>query len=272
MNAVAKLPENSLIVRMATRYGVDPDKMVHTLKETAFKGNVTNEQLMALLIVAERYSLNPWLKEIYAFPSQGGGIVPIVGLDGWSRIINSDPQFDGMEFVDQLDEKGAVISIECVIHRKDRTHATRAREYMAECKRDTPPWKSHPRRMLRHKALIQCARLAFGFVGVFDHDEAERILEAEANTGNARLGFEEANPKEVEAHFNAIVDILNADKDEYFIAEMLRDYSATYLNPSPEVALAVADKLKRDGIINKAKFAAYMKLERPPEGDEKIPL
>jgi hypothetical protein len=32
--------------------------------------------------------------------------------------------------------------------------------------------------MLRHKALVQCARLAFGLVGIHDHDEAKRILEA----------------------------------------------------------------------------------------------
>jgi hypothetical protein len=30
--------------------------------------------------------------------------------------------------------------------------------------------------MLRHKAMIQCARLAFGFVGIYDQDEAERIV------------------------------------------------------------------------------------------------
>ena len=32
--------------------------------------------------------------------------------------------------------------------------------------------------MLRHKAMIQCARLAFGFGGIYDQDEAERIVEA----------------------------------------------------------------------------------------------
>jgi hypothetical protein len=31
---------------------------------------------------------------------------------------------------------------------------------------------------LRHKATIQCARLAFGFVGIHDQDEAERIAES----------------------------------------------------------------------------------------------
>lgn len=32
--------------------------------------------------------------------------------------------------------------------------------------------------MLRHKAMIQCARVAFGYGGIFDQDEAERIVEA----------------------------------------------------------------------------------------------
>jgi hypothetical protein len=50
---------------------------------------------------------------------------------------------------------------------------------MSEVNRGTQPWKSHPRRMLRHKALIQCARIAFGFAGIYDEDEAERIVEAQ---------------------------------------------------------------------------------------------
>ena len=32
--------------------------------------------------------------------------------------------------------------------------------------------------MLRHKAMIQAARLAFGFTGIYDEDEAERIKDA----------------------------------------------------------------------------------------------
>ena len=51
-------------------------------------------------------------------------------------------------------------------------------QYMDECKRNTDPWQSHPRRMLRHKATIQAARMAFGFA-LKDPDEAERILEAD---------------------------------------------------------------------------------------------
>ncbi len=156
---------------MAARFNVEPNKMLGTLKATAFKGDVSNEQMMALLIVADQYGLNPWTKEIYAFPDKNNGIVPVIGVDGWARIINSHDKFDGMDF-EQDDE-----SCTCVIYRKDRGHPTRVTEYMAECKRNTGPWGSHPRRMLRHKAMVQCARLAFGFVGVFDQDEAERIIE-----------------------------------------------------------------------------------------------
>lgn len=172
----------SLLAKIASRYSVEPAKMLSTLKATAFKADreVTNEQMMALLIVADQYGLNPWTKEVYAFPDKNNGIVPVVGVDGWSRIINTHPEFDGLEFVDgPRDAKDMPEWIECVIHRKDRAHAIRAREYMGECKRGTGPWQSHPRRMLRHKALIQCARLAFGYTGIYDQDEAERIVEGE---------------------------------------------------------------------------------------------
>lgn len=160
--------------KLAERLGMDPGTdLMNTLKNTAFKGgNVTDEQFTALLIVANQFGLNPWTKEIYAFPDKGG-IVPVVGVDGWARIINEHPQFDGMEFIYDKDEGAST----CKIYRKDRNHPTVVTEYMAECKRNTQPWQSHPTRMLRHKSLIQCARMAFGFAGIFDQDEAERIIE-----------------------------------------------------------------------------------------------
>ena len=171
MGEVATVQPPSLLAKMASRFSVEPAKMLAPLKSTAFKGDVSNEQMMALLIVADQYGLNPWTKEVYAFPDKNNGIVPVVGVDGWARIINAHEQFDGMEF--QQDET----SCTCTIYRKDRSHPVSVTEYMAECKRGTGPWGSHPRRMLRHKAMIQCARLAFGYAGIYDQDEAERIIE-----------------------------------------------------------------------------------------------
>ncbi len=163
----------SLTEKLATSLDMSGDgkELIATLKATAFKGQVSDAQMTALLIVANQYGLNPWTKEIYAFPDKNNGIVPVVGVDGWSRIINSHAQFDGIEFAQ--DEE----SCTCRIFRKDRNHPTSVTEYMSECKRAVGPWQSHPKRMLRHKALIQCARLAFGYVGIYDQDEAERIAE-----------------------------------------------------------------------------------------------
>lgn len=167
--------------QLAESFGIpESDDLTAVLKATAFKGNVSDAQMSALLIVAGHYGLNPWTKEIYAFPDQNNGIVPVVGVDGWSRIINSHPQFDGMDF--QQDEE----SCTCIMYRKDRTHPVKVTEYMSECKRGVKPWQSHPKRMLRHKAMIQCARLAFGYVGIFDLDEAERIIEVNPTPTNAR--------------------------------------------------------------------------------------
>lgn len=157
--------------------GNNADELLPLLKATAFKGQVSDAQMTALIVVANQYGLNPWTKEIYAFPDKNNGIVPVVGVDGWSRIINTHAQFDGMDFIQDDNE------CTCRIYRKDRSHPIAVTEYMSECKRATGPWSSHPKRMLRHKAMIQAARLAFGYVGIFDQDEAERIAEIDVTPG-----------------------------------------------------------------------------------------
>lgn len=172
MSEASKIQKLSQQLATRLNLGVDGRELVETLKETAFRGQVGDSQMAALLIVAEQYGLNPWTKEIYAFPDRQNGIVPVVGVDGWARIINGNSNFDGMEFV-QDDE-----SCTCKIYRKDRSHPIAVTEYMSECRRDNvQPWKTHPKRMLRHKAMIQCARIAFGFGGIYDEDEAERIVQ-----------------------------------------------------------------------------------------------
>jgi phage recombination protein Bet len=168
-----------LLARTAERFGVDADKMATTMKSTCFRQRgrdgeggkeVSNEQLMALLIVSEQFGLNPFTKEIFAFPD-GGGIVPMISVDGWIRIINEHPQFDGVEFQEGPTLDGGPYGglpewIDCAIFRKDRTRPLVIREYMVECFNErSPVWKKSPRRFLRHRALIQCGRVAFGFSG-----------------------------------------------------------------------------------------------------------
>lgn len=171
-----------LMTQSLNMKGVNEADLYHTLKNTVFKEAKDDSQLAALMIVANQYGLNPFTKEIYAFPSKGGAITPVVSVDGWARIINDNPNCDGIQF-EQDDE-----SATCKIYRKDRSHPTIVTEYLAECQGDTKdkygnlkPWGKYPKRMLRHKALIQCARVAFGFSGIYDEDEAQRINGGQVN-------------------------------------------------------------------------------------------
>lgn len=158
------------LTQMASRVSVEPKKLLSTLKNTVFKG-ASDDELLALVITANEYKLNPILKELYAFPQKGGGIVPVVGIDGWLKIINRQPNLDGIDVTISEDGKEAT----CKIYIKDRSHPVTVTEYFSECSRNSEPWKSMPKRMLRHKAIIQAARVAFGIGGIYDEDEARDI-------------------------------------------------------------------------------------------------
>ena len=207
--ALSKLTQ-TLATKLDMGDGAD---LINTLKATAFKGDVTDAQMTALLVIDNQYGLNPWVKEIYAFPDKQNGIVPVVGVDGWSRIMNEHPQFDGIEFeqstimADMPGAKPAPEWMECRIYRKDRTRPIVVREYLDEVYRPpftgkygtvNGPWQSHTKRFLRHKTMIQCARLAFGFGGIYDQDEAERIAEAQAQQPHTvNMGMAEVVPQQL---------------------------------------------------------------------------
>ena len=188
-----------LVARFAERYGFREDELLNTLAQTAFRqsnGSVpTREQMMSLLAVADQYQLNPFIRQLYGLPDRKGGVLPVISVDGWIKIQNSYPESDGMEFVysDQMvlmddDTKLCYEWIDCVVYRKDRTHPVKVREYLDELYRPAPikngkkfpgPWQSCPKRMLRHRAQVQGIRLAYGLSGLFEPDEAERILETQ---------------------------------------------------------------------------------------------
>lgn len=177
MNDLAAVQQKaSVLASMAREYGVEPKALEITLRKTVMPQNHTDEEFCAFCIVANKYQLNPMIREIYAFPKKGGGIQAIVSIDGWISLVNRQAQFDGVEFADQVKD-GQLEAVTCTMFRKDRTRPIVVKEYLKECRRSTDPWAQMPYRMLRHKAFMQAARLAFGFAGLQDEDDAERAIE-----------------------------------------------------------------------------------------------
>ncbi len=194
---VSPAPNNSfasLLDRSVARSGLSYDSFVrHITKGALGSLKIWNESdLERLLLTCERLGLDPVGRDIYCTDQVGGedqaghGLINdtaqsrppllVVSLDGWCRIINAHPQFEGMSFAESCErEDGLPLWIECTMHRVDRKVATTVREYMCEARTEQSAWLTHPRRMLRHKALVQCARLCFGLSGIYDPDEAQRI-------------------------------------------------------------------------------------------------
>nr|WP_298057453.1 recombinase RecT [uncultured Halomonas sp.] len=184
----APTQQKSLVDKMASRYGVDSIKFWNALKTVAFRqqdGSApTDDQMLALCVVADQYGLNPMTKEIYAFADRGA-VVPVVGVDGWVSMVTRQKDFRGVHFTysDQMVRMpGANVDghvwVECTITREGVGPIT-VREYLDEVYkppgRRAGPWQSHTKRMHRHKAFVQAARMTYGFSGIYDPDEATNI-------------------------------------------------------------------------------------------------
>ena len=151
-----------IVTRSVHRSGLPYDSFVRLIIQSALSRLTIWSQadLERLLLTAERLGLDPLSNEIYALekPAVTGKksqIIFVVGVDGWTKIINSHPAFDGMKFVEsEPGDDELPLYFECTIFRKDRKVATSVREYMYEAHTNQGVWLTHPRRMLRHKAMV----------------------------------------------------------------------------------------------------------------------
>jgi phage recombination protein Bet len=164
------------IQEMAQTYKLSAKAFAFTFRAVAMPQPHTEAEFVSCCLVAREHGLNPLTKEIYFMRDKHGNIQAIVGIDGWIKKCNEHPQFDGLEF-EHTHKADALVSIKARIFRKDRTRAIEITEFMSECvqvRKTEGPWQSHPSRMLRHRALAQCARVAFGFAGVMDREEFDQ--------------------------------------------------------------------------------------------------
>ena len=123
---------------------------------------VPAKTILTLLRVARQYELDPLQEEVLLTQYDDHWQVSI-SVDGWIKLINKHPAFVGISFTESPEtDQGLPLWMECTIHRSDRAIPTTVREYLTEVLYDSDIWKKMPRRMLRHRALQQCARLAIG--------------------------------------------------------------------------------------------------------------
>lgn len=176
---------STALAKIAEQNSVTPEEVSEVLRGMIISGKgqhgaiATNAEMTVVSSIFAKYDLNPFIREGHAFIS-GGKLQVMIGLDGWIKIANRQPDFDGYEQEEVFDEKGELLAVKTKIYVKGRRFPTPHTEWMKEAFVSTSPaWKKYPFRMLAGKSLGQCVRKAFGVSEVLDDDEASRI------TGNA---------------------------------------------------------------------------------------
>jgi hypothetical protein len=122
---------------------------------------VPAKTILTLLRMIQSLHLDPLCEEIGFTQYEDGQWQVLITIEGCAKLLNQHPQFNGLVFT-QADTliDGVPEWIECAIYRKDRSVPTTVREYLAEVRGENAIWQKMPRRMLRHRALQQCVRLA----------------------------------------------------------------------------------------------------------------
>lgn len=144
----------------------EDQEMILTLKETVCKG-ATDSQFRMFVEVCKNTGLNPLLKEIWFVPSVG----VMAGRDGYLRVANEHPQFDGMETRVERDSKNVPVKATCTVWRKDRNHPIVCEAYYSEYKKGGNVWSTYPSAMISKVAEVLALKRSFSINGVVSEEE-----------------------------------------------------------------------------------------------------
>lgn len=133
-------------------------EMLNTLRNTVAPG-LTDSEFALFAEIVKSTGLNPVTKEVWAIKA-GGRLQLMTGINGFLRIANSHPMFDGMEV--EFDKDGdRIVAATAKVYRKDRRFPAVATAFMAEYGKPTPIWKQMPSVMLSKCAKSLAIREAF---------------------------------------------------------------------------------------------------------------
>lgn len=175
-------PITGVLELYAREHNMVRDDLVSVLLKTVSptdktgKPTATLQDLIAFVLIARKLDLDPWAREIFLIMTKGG-IKPYISVDGWAKMANRDPNYDGCEFAYEQGDAGQVIAVTATMYHKTRGRPIVVTEFLGECiprgeLRDDSPWRMMPSRMLRHRAFMQAARLCFGITGLDEEGEA----------------------------------------------------------------------------------------------------
>ena len=162
--------------------------MIQTLKDTVAKGS-TDSQFRMFIEVCRATGLNPFLKEIWFVPSVG----VMAGRDGYLRVANDHPMFDGMETLVERNEQNIPIKATCSVWRKDRAHPIKCEAYYSEYKKAGQVWNTYPSAMISKVAEVLALKRSFSINGVVTEEEiGAQVVEENTKTRAEKIADAQA--------------------------------------------------------------------------------
>ena len=173
-----------------------PDQEQITTIKNTICATATQSEFEMFLEVCKGTGLNPFLNEIWFIkiewmkwdealkkkvPAAKTNI--FAGRDGYLKIANNHPQYDGMECDVKYDETTkAPISATATVYRKDRSHpATFTARFVEYMKADSKFWKDNPSAAIQKVAEAGALKRAFAISGLLTLEEfgVNNIADAE---------------------------------------------------------------------------------------------
>jgi len=133
--------------------------------------NCTNTEFELLMYMANKYNLDPLLKQIWAVKFGDSPAQIYAGRDGFLEIAHRSGHFDGMETIVHYDKDEKPMSATCIVWRSDMTHPFTANVLFREYNTGKNLWASKPAVMIGKVAESVCLRKAFSVSGVYCPEE-----------------------------------------------------------------------------------------------------
>lgn len=176
----------TLMIDVANALVIPKDELNSWAQDAAFP----ESSLREILMTAKRLGLNPLLGQIAWEINLNHDYEVYIPIDGWITLIHREQSFQGLVFNQATETENRIpIWMECSIYRSDLIYPVTVREYYAELKTEHLLWQQIPCRMLRHKTLQQCARLAFGISVPYTEPIKEITLNRVKKICNEEMGL-----------------------------------------------------------------------------------
>ncbi|OCL28640.1 hypothetical protein U472_00345 [Orenia metallireducens] len=193
----SQVADNSLIKSLEEKKDV--------IKRTVAKG-ANNDEFEMFMHLAKQYGLDPFQKEIF-FWKYGSDPTIMTSRDGYLKIANNHPQFDGhvadvvhendsfeklmdgVKHTYNLKNRGKIIGAYCLVYRKDRKFPVYVFAPYEEYKKSSQVWRQYASAMILKCAESMALKRAFSVSGLVSREE----IGYEDNQNTTRMSSEEVS-------------------------------------------------------------------------------